>query len=74
MRAREAHMSEEDIMNLPPIEGKTQEELVRKFINKMDVRYSLFSELYTRGTRPHYPTTLQEAHKEIERFGPNDTR
>ena len=40
----------------------------------MDVRYSLFSELFTRGTRPQYPTTLQEAHKEIERFGPNDTR
>ena len=40
----------------------------------MDQRYSMFSELYTRGVRAAYPISLQEAHKEAERYGVNDAR
>ena len=40
----------------------------------MDSRFSMFSELYTRGERAEYPATLLDAHKEAERYGANDLR
>lgn len=73
-RARREGLSEEQIKNMPPIQPKPESELVRKFINKMDSRFSMFSELYRRGERLEYPATLIEAHKEAERYGPNDLR
>ena len=74
MRARKDGKSEEEISNLPPVETKSEEVLVRKFINRMDSRFSMFSELYTRGERAEYPATLLDAHKEAERYGANDLR
>ena len=55
MRARKDGKSEEEITNLPPVETKSVEVLVRKFINRMDSRFSMFSELYTRGERLSTP-------------------
>jgi hypothetical protein len=59
--------------DLPPIEPKSEKDKVRKFINHLSEKYSFFREEYTRSKRA-YPATLEDAHAEAERYGPNDLK
>ena len=61
------------IAALPAIPHKEPKELSRKFVNGLNDRFSLFKEEYTRSKR-EYPESIEEAHAEAERHGPNDLK